>query len=408
MKIATEQDIIQSRIRMLLKETFFGVLATRLKIVNATKWIPTCATDGRHLYFNENFMGGLEKKGMDFVIAHEVLHCVYDHLDRRNGRDKRLWNCAADYAINYELVEVGFSMPKGKDGEDIGLYDKKYAGLTANEIYDIIKEKDDKGEFGDDKDSFDVHMDNDSGSSSGSQNGEQDYDETGESGPIPLSDEDKREIENEIKQAIQQAVKNSDPTGKGLPGRVKRYVNALQDNKIHWADFVNKQIQSSIINDFQWSRPNRKVMNQGIILPSPKKEGSISLAVGIDTSGSINEKMFNDFVSEVYGIMQQFPTFEIYFFCWDACCYTLHRFDETNADELLEVDFEGGGGNDGIVFIQKYLEENEVEFENLVLFTDGHILGPWDDGTPPPYADDTTFVIWGSNIVPPWGSVINY
>jgi len=407
MALATEQDIIQARIRMLLKETFFGVLATRLKIVDASEWIPTCATDGRHLYFNAKFFGELDKSGKDFVIAHEVLHCVYDHLDRRGGRDSRLWNCAADYAINYELVEVGFKMPKLPNGKELGLYDKKYAGMTANEIYDILKEKSDKGEFGSDIDAFDVHLSND-GSGNSNGDGKDSFDETGKTAPIPLSEEDKREIENEIKQAIQQAIKNCDPSGKGLPARIKRYVDALNNNKIHWADFVNKQIQSSIINDFHWSKPNRKVMSQGIILPSSKKEGSISVAVGVDTSGSINKKMFTDFITEVYGIMQQFASYEIFFFCWDATCYTLHRFDETNADDLLTIEFEGGGGNDGIVFIEKYLEENDVSFENLVLFTDGHILGDWDNGTPPHYADKTTFVIWGSNIVPPWGSVINY
>ncbi|RYD61691.1 MAG: hypothetical protein EOP83_16450, partial [Verrucomicrobiaceae bacterium] len=37
--------------------------------------------------------------------AHEILHCIYDHLGRRGGRDPKLLNMAQDYVINYTLVE---------------------------------------------------------------------------------------------------------------------------------------------------------------------------------------------------------------------------------------------------------------------------------------------------------------
>jgi predicted metal-dependent peptidase len=127
------------------------------------------------------------------------------------------------------------------------------------------------------------------------------------------------------------------------------------------------------------------------------------VTVGIDSSGSFNEEMFRKFLSEVYGIVQQFQTFELEFFCWDAHCYTLHRFTEDNGEDILHVELEGGGGNDGVVFVWEFLKENEIVPDNMIMFTDGYIFGPWDNGTPPEFADNTLWVMWGKEHTPPWG-----
>lgn len=400
---ATMQDIVSARVRMLIKLPFFGVIATKLKVINATKWCKTCATDGRHLYYNEDFLGKLGKREVEFVVAHEVLHCIYDHMERRGGRDPRLWNCAADYVINLELVDAGFRMPKDANGENIGLLDERFRDMTTNQVYDIIKEESDKGEFSKDADSFDEHM-------TGESNNSQDGDPSGENGPVPLSDDDRTNIEHEIQESVNQASKQIDPEKSGIPGRIKKMLHDLSQPKISWTDYLFKQVSGSVVTDTTWQRPNRKTQMAGVILPSTVKEEEINVVVGVDTSGSINATMFSDFISEVYSIMSQFTVFNLYFFCWDSMCYTLHEFNQHTADEILTTEFEGGGGNDGVIFVEEYLKEKGIiyDIDNLVMFTDGHILGPWDDGTPPPYADKTTWVIWGSGIVPPWGQHVEY
>ena len=77
------ERIVQSRVRLLLKHPFFGNLATRLKLKNADDWCPTAATDGLHLFYNREFISPLTSEELDFLIAHEVMHCVsvsYTHL----------------------------------------------------------------------------------------------------------------------------------------------------------------------------------------------------------------------------------------------------------------------------------------------------------------------------------------
>ena len=48
--------LIGARIGLLLRHSFFGNLATRLKLINADEWCSTAATDGRSFYYNSRFI----------------------------------------------------------------------------------------------------------------------------------------------------------------------------------------------------------------------------------------------------------------------------------------------------------------------------------------------------------------
>mgnify|MGYP003325308478 FL=1 len=44
--------LITARVQLLLKNGFFGNLATRLQLQEASSWCPTAATDGRFFFYN--------------------------------------------------------------------------------------------------------------------------------------------------------------------------------------------------------------------------------------------------------------------------------------------------------------------------------------------------------------------
>ena len=104
MRVEVLDRIIVARIGLLLRHPFFGNMATRLRIQEGDDWLGTAAVDGRNLYFNTQFFNALSNKEIEFVIAHEILHCVFDHLGRREGRDPMIYNIAADYIVNNLLV----------------------------------------------------------------------------------------------------------------------------------------------------------------------------------------------------------------------------------------------------------------------------------------------------------------
>ena len=130
--------IIVARVGLLLRHPFFGNMATRLRILAADDWLPTAAVDGRNLYFNTQFFNAMSNKEIEFVIAHEILHCVFDHLGRRGERHPMLYNIAADYIVNNTLVRDRI----GDKPRLVECYqDFKYEKWTSEEVYEDLLEE---------------------------------------------------------------------------------------------------------------------------------------------------------------------------------------------------------------------------------------------------------------------------
>jgi hypothetical protein len=102
----------------------------------------TMCTDGRRIIFHPEFVAAQTDQAIRLVLAHELLHCIGDHMTRRQDRNPLIWNYACDYAINPILDgEEGFEWPKNEDGSRMGLLEPKYAGMRAEDIYEIIKDE---------------------------------------------------------------------------------------------------------------------------------------------------------------------------------------------------------------------------------------------------------------------------
>lgn len=144
MRIDVADRIIVARVGLLLRHPFFGNMATRLIVKNCDDWCPTAATDGRHLYYNTQFFNALSNKEIEFVIAHEILHCVFDHIARREDRIPILHNIACDYIVNNTLV-------RDRIGEMVKIVqcyqDFKYDGWMSEAVYDdLFKQAEEKGQ----------------------------------------------------------------------------------------------------------------------------------------------------------------------------------------------------------------------------------------------------------------------
>ena len=104
------------------------------------------ATNGLNIRYHPDFVLGQSDPAIRFVLCHEVLHCVGEHMSRRGNRNPLLWNYATDYAINPILnaeSDNNFAWPKNPDGTRMGLFEEKYEGMRAEDIYDdILKDED--------------------------------------------------------------------------------------------------------------------------------------------------------------------------------------------------------------------------------------------------------------------------
>jgi predicted metal-dependent peptidase len=390
------EKLITARVGLLLRASFFGNLATRLKLVNADEWCPTAATDGRNFYYNTRFVNMLRPKELEFLFGHEVLHCVYDHFGRRGDRDPQLWNIANDYCVNADLV-------KHRVGEKITsvpcLHDSKYDGMSSEEVYDKLYENAEKINIDDLINKLlDEHMEGDD-EGSGSEQGD---DKDGKGRP-KLSAADKAAIRDEIKEAVLAAAAASDGAG-NLPAGVKRLIQDMTEPKMNWRELLRMQLESTIKSDYTWMRASRRGWHMDAIMPGTKNDEMIDLAISIDASGSMGEAVLKDILSETQGIMDSFPAFRLHVVSFDTAVYNPATYDSENLDNLVDYEIHGGGGTDfDCVF--EYFKENDIQPKRHIMFTDGYPFGSWGDEN---YCD-TVFIIHGNtNVVPPWGQHAYY
>jgi len=385
------EKLITARIGLLLRHPFFGNLATRLKLVDATDWCSTLATDGRHFYYSNDFVNKLTPKEAEFGFAHEVLHNVFDHMGRRDHRDPVLSNIAADYAANQILKDERI----GEVPDWIKIFqDDKYRGKSYEEIYEELEKKSIKINISELGELLDEHLD-------GEGDGEGDEEKDGKGRP-KLTAEEKKQIRDEIKEAM---VAASQAAGAGrVPAGVARMIQSFTEPKMDWRQMLRMNIQSILKSNFSFSRPNRKSQHCGAVLPGMMNEETIDVSVAIDMSGSISDKMAMDFLSEVKGIMDEYQDFKLDLWTFDTEVYGYQRFTGDTADEIMSYKCQGGGGTDFDVNYE-FMKNEGIEPKRFIMFTDGYPCGSWGDEN---YCE-SLFIIHGNDtIIAPFGQTAHY
>ena len=404
MQAQVVDNIVIARVRLLLQHPFFGNMATRLRIQAADDWLPTAAVDGRNLYFNTQFFNAMNIQEIEFVIAHEILHCVYDHLTRREDRNPMIYNIASDYVVNNLLVRDKI----GKKPSIVDCFqDFKYDGWTSEEVYDDIFEKYDEQELEALGELLDEHVDwEKDGQASGEGKDGKEENKKGKEGKSrpSYSKEELRKIRDEIKENMMTAAQSA---GAGnVPGDIARMIKELTEPKMNWREILRQQIQSTIKNDYTFSRPSRKGWHTGAILPGMNYMDTIDIAISLDMSGSIGDKQAQDFLGEVKGIMDEFKDFNLKLWCFDTQVYNEQDFSADGNDDLLDYEIHGGGGTD-FMCNWNYMKENDIQPKKFIMFTDGY---PWDSWGDADYCD-TVFIVHGhrdKNLQAPFGITAHY
>lgn len=401
--------IVEANVFLLFEKPFFGNLATRMEPVDASKWCKSFATDGRKFYYNREFIKALSAKQLRWTICHLIYHMAYDHLGRRGGRDKKLWDMANDYIVNYalekEIVQSGIGeRPAG------ALYSEKFNDeMTSEEVYRILEQNSTKikvpldehldllGEDGDGDNSVEITVVGD------------------ENGPPRLTDSDITNIKLEVQSAVMNAINSCSNAG-DVPAGIRRLIKDLTSPQMDWRALLAAHIQSQVKGDYTFTVPSRRSWSCGVILPSQSYTKKIDVAVSIDTSGSMTDEMLRDFLSEVKGIMETFEDFTLRLWTWDTQPYNPKLFTPMNIDEIMTYDPQGGGGTDPDTswefmkdpakfgFSDREGFEEEFVPNRYVVFTDGYFHTNTDGS----YCD-TLWVIHGeTNFQAPHGLVAYY
>ena len=389
------EKLVTARIGLLLRHSFFGNLATRMQLINADLWCSTAATDGLKFYYNSRFIMMLKPKEVEFLVGHEVLHVVYDHMGRRGNRDPEIWNIADDYAVNADLK-------RHRVGEFIKtvpcLYEQKYDGKPAEEIYDDLMKNVQKISIEDLLDQMiDDHMDGE-----GEGDSEGNGDKEGKGKRPSMSPEERERVRQEVKQAIINAASSAEAGS--LPLGVERLIKQHTNPVMPWRELIQTNLTSAIRSDYSWMRPSRRGWHMDAIMPGMNPGEEIDVVVAIDMSGSISNKQAQQFLGEVGGMMDSFDGYKVHVFCFDTETYNPKDFSSENMDLIEEYEPMGGGGTD-FDCIFKYLKDIGNVPKRLICFTDGYPFGSWGDAD---YCDTTWIIHGDKNPNPPFGTYAIY
>lgn len=351
--------------------------------------LETAATDGINLFFNPEFFLGLDPDQRIFLILHEVMHNVYDHLTRVGFRDPTTWNEAGDFVINDELIQRNFKMPP------VGLHDTQYRGMSTDEVYSILIDKKNKGGSNQPTpwpDLMPPPPSNGSGDPSQGQPGM-----GGVQQPTPAEIDEN--TKNTVTAAVQASKMAKEKPG-AIPGNIERDLDKLLHPKLPWDKILARFLFAMGRDDYSWRKPNRRYISQGLIMPSQYSETMDCIAFAIDTSGSVSDDDFNRFISEIGYVFKRHNPKEIEIMQFDGVLQSHDRV--CSPQDFMKLKFKGGGGTRIEPVLEAYVKSKS---KALIILTDGYLHQDikYDPKKP---------VVWciynNPNFVPLFGTAIHF
>jgi predicted metal-dependent peptidase len=378
------REILQARVKLMLGEPYLSSAIARFPVVNAQDmgWCDTMATDGYYIYVNPSFCASLSSNEIAFVFAHEVMHCVLGHIDRRGQRNHELWNQAIDYATNLMLVELGLQMPK------VGLLDRVYRGMTAEQIYERLaiqaQENSAKG----------VAPNPPSASSGQPSDGSQDNSKSAPSGwDIHVSPDDLRghsvrareyptaEERKRMRVSITRAM--GEKLRGTAAGLFESEIRQARGGQIPWRTLLARFFTGLRRDDYRMMPPNKKHLWRGIYLPAMGAPGPNHIVVAVDTSGSMSDEDLGQILAELDKLRSATQCRLTLIQC-DAKIQKIDEFDEFSATRFDRYKFLGRGGTafePVFHWIQDQFQQGMFQLDALIYLTDG--FGSFPPKAPP-------------------------
>jgi len=369
MSIDAERKITKARAQLLLRKPFFGYLSTFLKMVESNDMLmPTMGTDGKHLYYDTDFIDKCGNDELQCIICHEILHLALGHLWRKGGRDDIVllqdgtpllkWNIAADAVANFHLQQQGFNLPQ----KSVQMSDA--AKLSAEEIYAKINPKKQAvvGVLLDDHDSWKKATGGEGKEGKGTKGAAKDFSKV---------EKEAKQLESKWKQLTAQARQVEKSQGRGM-GSLEEMIDELIEPKLSWRELLRNAIISSVKNDYRLIPPNKKHLWRGIYLPSTYGE-EVEIAYAVDTSGSMSTEEVKEGLSELKGVCDSFQSYKIHFFQCDDGIQQYKELTSYNFEFPKKI---RGRGGTSFVPVFEDIDKRGIRPGILVYFTDGWGTSP--------------------------------
>ena len=302
----------KARTILILDHCFFGHLTMKFSL-SEDDACETAMTNGKKLVYSPKYIDELDLQKCVGLNAHEVMHCAMGHFWRGEGKEHEKWNIACDYEINGILLKEKFELPDG------ALFNANYDGLSAEQIYHRLPDME-----------------------GGKKNKEGNKSDPGKCGGVTQAKGDKNDTEEqkaEWKSSVAQAAQMAKAQGL-MSKHLNIPINDVLNPPLPWYVLLRDFVEKTARNDYNWMRPNRRYISNGIILPSLISEELPEVCIVIDTSGSTCG-MQGDFAKEASSVLAAYHT-TIRVLYSDA---KVHLEEIYTSDDLpIKLKPVGGGG----------------------------------------------------------------
>lgn len=376
---------------LLVKYPLFGsiIADTRFKKDDSIK---TASTDGRDVFYNEQFVSNLSEEQQVFVFAHEICHIAFDHIYRSKNRDMDLWNIATDSVINALLKDDGLEVLES------AIYNPDAINYNAEQLYEKLLES--KKNNPNNKQNIKCHDDH----SIWGKVVEESKEITNKNGDKPSKEdhikkltkagekkafEKNKEVRNaKLGELMDSLTEGAIGTG-GTTSSLDRLIANVGNSKplIDW----RRALRESLTYDVDWSYANATV-EDGVVCAHLEEKPFPVTEIVLDTSGSISENLLRNFLRECKNIIK---TSKVKVGCFDTAFY---GFTEIKGDKDIDrMNFRGGGGTDFDVAVNAFSKRSE----NKIIFTDGCARVPSKKC-------NVIWVVFGGHLIKPNGGKVIY
>jgi predicted metal-dependent peptidase len=372
-----EERKVQKAKITLMRNPKFALLSGVLMVgkTSVVDNIPTACTNGRDERYGRAFVKSLRDQELNFLVAHENGHKMYRHLTtwrKLHDEDHALANQACDYVINLMLKDLDptesvIAMPRYPSGHPMagkvmGLVDERFRGMNSKQVFDILKQEKEDGD-GD-------------GSGDGEGGGMDDHDWDDAKN---MTEEEKKELEREIDQAIRQGMMARQKlAGSGADG-LDRELAELLEPKINWREVLRDFVKSTCNakDASSWRRVNRRFLSTGMYMPTLIGEKVGHLVIAVDTSGSVGDEELGEFLSEVKGIAEEVNPACVDLLYWGSSVVQHETYGDGEAANIIASTRPKGGGGTSPSCISEYLKEKNIKPECVIILTDGMVGDDW-------------------------------
>ena len=405
---------------LLRKQPFFGSLVLRLPL-RPDPSRETLATDGHEIRYSPSWVAETEAHLIETAMARVVMACALKHHTRRGERNPERWQMASQLVTHALIRDAGFTLPPDAEAWD---------DLSVEQAYDRLPTPED-GDSGDEGDAPSGAAsasasaaaqpspdgdDDDTGEPSGSsddgdpQDGDGDAKDDGADDQKPHGDD--RGEDGQSQDAGSDTPPSHDPSGTGevmdagarsandnesgetpvdvaaeeqawdeamhqalniaraegkVPGQVEETVKGAHASTLDWRTLLRRYMTDAAKSDYSWSLPNRRFIDSGLYLPSIRSEGMETIAVIIDTSGSLPAATLAEFWAELREVAAEIRPESIVVLQVDAAVQDAAEYAPDDLPD--EIALKGRGGTDFRPGFE-WLDEQGIQPAVCLYFTD--------------------------------------